>query len=276
MQNVDIECDTRRVNKNKKKVILFILVVITISIFNHVVGNVGIYYLDQIRHNEYIKGYMGTDVRVAVLDTGIEESSDLIKDPYRILNFTDSPTAYDENGHGTKMLQILCDKDIGVAPNIEIYSLKVLDENGEGCYIYTINAIRWCIENNIQIINISVATSTDYQELKKIIEEAVRGGIIIVASFGNFYTTQSYPASYENVIGVYTDLTDNKYNHLNSILCPVNKFYSDASMTDGCIGNSPATAYCSGICARLIERNLENNLDYDSTMIVELLKSILE
>lgn len=66
-----------------------------------------------------------------------------------------------------------------------------------------ITAIDWCIEQNIDIINISFGYQTESVELKSAIDRAVDEGIVIVAAAGNTYGFGvDYPARYDSVISI--------------------------------------------------------------------------
>lgn len=175
--------------------------------------------------------YSGKGVRVAVIDSGLDENSDLSIKSNHLFNFTTSNTVFDENGHGTMMINIISNKNFGIAPDAEIFSLKVLNENCEGNYLDTIKAIQWCIDNNIQIINLSVSTTTNYPQLNDIIDKANKSGILIFSSLCNSYSEENYPADYENVFGIYTDYKMYKEGTYK-IFCPFNEFYINE--VEGC------------------------------------------
>lgn len=63
--------------------------------------------------------------------------------------------------------------------------------------------MRWAIDENVDVINISLGFNTGSKELKDIVDEAVNNGIIIVASSGNTNGLNAqYPARFENVISI--------------------------------------------------------------------------
>ncbi|MHA6534025.1 S8 family peptidase [Paenibacillus sp. BAC0078] len=149
-------------------------------------------------------------VKVAVLDSGVDKlHKDLkgkIMKEYNTINHN-QPTL-DEFGHGTAIAGIIASNDnnigiVGVAPSVELYSVKVLGKDGKGEIDNFIEGIEWCTRNKIDIINISVGIKKGNEKLKEVITAAIDQGIIIVAAAGNNYRNEvDYPAAYEDVISV--------------------------------------------------------------------------
>ena len=149
-------------------------------------------------------------MRIAIVDSGInKEHEDLVGTVVKEFNVINKGEQIrDELGHGTAIAGIIAAQDnnmgiIGIAPSTEIYDVKVLDDEGKGNVDHFIEAIEWCIEEQIDMINISFGFQTDNDELKQTIDKAISKGIIIVASAGNNYGMKTdYPAKYENVISI--------------------------------------------------------------------------
>ncbi len=149
-------------------------------------------------------------VKIAVIDSGIyKEHEDLygiIVKEFNAINQDEQ--VIDEFGHGTAIAGIIGGLNneigvVGIATNIEIYDVKVLDKYGRGDVRDLITAIDWCIEQNIDIINISFGYQTESVELKSAIDRAVDEEIILVAAAGNTYGFGvDYPARYDSVISI--------------------------------------------------------------------------
>ncbi|MGX9134599.1 S8 family serine peptidase [Rummeliibacillus sp. JY-2-4R] len=174
------------------------------------------------------KGFMGKGVKVAVIDTGVNNIADLPNVVKRVSFVKDDPKTKTINesdskdrgnageGHGTSVAAVIgaqiggdifnttISDVIGVAPNVQLYSLKYADGTKEGSIGEVIEAINWSIEYKMEIINISSSTYEDDPALKKAIDQAVKAGIIIVAAAGNQgnQSKPTYPARYSNVIAV--------------------------------------------------------------------------
>ncbi|MED4302003.1 S8 family serine peptidase [Geobacillus stearothermophilus] len=148
----------------------------------------------------------GQGVKVAVFDTGISSHTDLqIKGGVSFVE--GSNFNVDENGHGTHVAGIIGslinnEGIVGVAPSVELYSVKVLDSAGNGSYSSIIKGIEWAIDNNINIINMSLGGFEYSAALEEAINLAYDNNILIVASAGNTGEQMTYPAKYEKVISV--------------------------------------------------------------------------
>lgn len=148
----------------------------------------------------------GEGVKVAVLDSGLDFYSEVA--PAGIVDFVDPEFARgdDMTGHGTAVSGIIAAPEdesgiIGIAPDAELYSVRVLDESNEAPISRIISGIDWCIENEVDIINMSFGTSEYSALLEEKIEEAAQAGILLIASAGNGESVQ-YPAKFTEVIAV--------------------------------------------------------------------------
>ncbi len=164
----------------------------------------------------HASGQTGKTIKVAVLDTGIDyNNTDLnlnYAGGFNFVNGTADPL--DDNGHGTHIAgTIAAIKNnvgvVGVAPDVKIYALKVLDAQGKGYTSDIIAALQWSANNGIQIINSSYGTPTNPGTgLQSAFAALEAKGIINVASAGNSGTclgdtnTTEYPAMYSSVIAV--------------------------------------------------------------------------
>jgi hypothetical protein len=153
-------------------------------------------------------GANGTSIKIAILDTGIANHPDLaVKGG---ASFVEGADFSDDNGHGTHVAGSISALNnemgvIGVAPEAEIYSLKVLDRNGSGSYSNVIQAIEWAIDNQINIISMSFGGNATSQSFQEAIKKANEQGILLIAAAGNAGSgteTVTYPALYPEVISV--------------------------------------------------------------------------
>ena len=152
----------------------------------------------------------GEGLKVAVIDTGVDiDHPDLIDNIKGGTNTISKKGSYeDDNGHGTHVAGIIAAVDneigvVGVAPEAELYAVKALDSYGNGYVSDIIEGIQWCIENDIDIINMSFGLTVDSQLLHEVVIAANNDGIEMVAAAGNNYGGDcEYPAAYDEVVGV--------------------------------------------------------------------------
>jgi len=163
----------------------------------------------------------GSGIGVAVLDTGISTTHpDLeVVDGRRFYTVMINPVRFtlheddqyeDDNGHGTHVAGSVAALDnsfgvVGVAPQVALYAVKVLGADGSGSVAAIAAGIDWAVQNGIQIINMSLGSSTSSQTLKNACDNAYAAGHLVVSSAGNEgegTNTVGYPAQYDSVIAV--------------------------------------------------------------------------
>ena len=219
----------------------------------------------------------GEGIRVAILDTGISDHTDLItawkKD--NAINCSSDPTWEDKvSGHGTHVAGIIAGSDndfgvVGVAPNCEIIPIKVLDDSGAGNYEAIEKGLRNAINMNVDIINMSLGSSvTPPESLHNLIRQAVAQGIVIVAAAGNDSHAVNYPARYDEVIAVAALdqggclATFTSKDETIDIVAPGVDIYSTYLRNEYCkmSGTSQASPFVAGICALIKSALKKQNL----------------
>jgi subtilisin family serine protease len=155
--------------------------------------------------------------KVAILDSGIStdhpELRNVLKGEYNAIN-PDS-VVEDDLGHGSAVAGIIASLDNsegikGTSQNMILYSVKVLDSKGKGSVNSLIQGIEWCIDNKMDVINVSFGMASDNPRLKKAIDKALEKDIVIVAAAGNNSRLMvDYPAKYEGVISI--NAVNNQY-----------------------------------------------------------------
>lgn len=141
------------------------------------------------------KGWLGRDVVVVVMDTGVALHPEIRERIWMFRDFVnEQKEVYDDNGHGTHVAGIIGGRKLGIAPLCKLIVLKVLDAEGNGKTEYCMNAFRWILENqekyNIQVLNISMGMEEEAKDWNKMrILKAVEllwiRGITVVAAAGN-------------------------------------------------------------------------------------------
>ena len=166
--------------------------------------------------NAHLNDITGAGVRVAILDTGMDYTHPELAINYQggtDIVFGDSDPFDDSwNSHGTHVAGIIAAAAngsgvVGVAPDTELYAVKVLDGGGFGLLSWIIQGIDWAVDSGMDIVNISIG-GPDSEALQDACDSAYAAGLLIVAAAGN-WTEVAYPAAYDSVIAVTgTDIDD--------------------------------------------------------------------
>lgn len=113
----------------------------------------------------------------------------------------------DDDGHGTHVAGIIGAANntigvVGVGPKIDLYAVKVLDRNGSGYLSDVIEGLDWAVQNKIQVVNMSLGTSSNVQSFYDAVKRVRAAGIVQVVAAGNSGGSVIYPAAYSEVIAV--------------------------------------------------------------------------
>ncbi|MCX6712027.1 MAG: S8 family peptidase [Candidatus Woesearchaeota archaeon] len=235
----------------------------------------------------------GLNQVVCVLDTGINYNHldliDKVLDGYDFVN--NDNDSLDDNGHGTHVAGIIAanGKIKGVAPDVNLISMKVLDSSGGGYESDIIKGLEWCYNNkdiyNISVISMSLGSSflysnycdEDFLALTQAIDKITKDGIFVLAATGNNgnKTAIAAPACIGNVTSVgATSKSDvfssfSNRNSVTDLLAPgssINSTYGSGYAVFS--GTSMATPHVAGAIVLLKQYN--NSLT--KTEIEDLLK----
>ncbi len=150
---------------------------------------------------------------VAVLDTGVDfHHPDLAPNLLSGYDFVhDDADASDDSSHGTAVAGIIGaigNNGIGVAGvawQVKILPVKVLDQQGEGSDDIVAQGIVYATDRGARIINISSSTVDDSKVLREAVTYANAKNVLIVAAAGNTgdrANLPNYPAAYDEVLAV--------------------------------------------------------------------------
>ncbi|MGW2520679.1 S8 family peptidase [Streptomyces sp. NPDC001617] len=209
----------------------------------------------------------GHGVRVCVVDSGVERDHPavgrvngswvVVKDDEGIrVEKTDTG---DTCGHGTACASIVR----RVAPDCELHSVRVLGERFSGTGDIMLEGLRWAVQQGFDVVNLSLSTTRTRfaEELHALADEAYFSGTVIVASAHNT-PVESFPWRFASVISVGSHGEDNPELHLYNPRPPVEFFAPGQNVEVGWIGgktirstgNSYATPYITGLCARILSQ----------------------
>ena len=169
-------------------------------------------------HNETVnapvawaQGLNGTGIGVAVIDSGMIDIPDFHGQNGNLVVFSQnfvggtSGSANDQYGHGSHVAGIIAGTGAkstgnqyfytfrGVADNVSLVNLRVLDQNGQGTDSQVIAALQMAVQlkstYNIRVINLSlgrpVYESYTKDPLDQAVEAAWKAGIVVVVAAGN-------------------------------------------------------------------------------------------
>jgi Subtilase family len=167
---------------------------------------------------------------ICILDTGIYQEHHAFRKDKIFIKDNIFWNSNDHNGHGTLVAGLIAgQKGIGVNPNANIWSVKVLESDGYGEVSKIIQALDWIHKQNdekkkenlqtkkswgekaslkVHIVNMSFGFYGDengknVEIFREKTSNLVKQGVVIVASAGNdFVDDVMYPAKFEGVIAV--------------------------------------------------------------------------
>jgi len=145
-----------------------------------------------IRPEGLWQGRTGRGVRVAVVDSGIDTEHPALKGKIKgsveavpeggQITFKPS-TSGDQAGHGTACAGIIT----SIAPDVELYSVKVLGPNASGSGEMFLMGVDYAIKQKMQVVNLSLGTTKRdfWGPLHELLDRAYRDRVILVAAANN-------------------------------------------------------------------------------------------
>lgn len=171
---------------------------------------------DQKEPFTYKYDFSGKDVVAYVIDTGIDfEHPEFQSRAFKGGNFVNE-TDGDKNGHGTHVAGIIGSKTYGVAKDVKLVEVKVLNKNGQGDLISILKGIEYAAndrkEKNVKgVANMSLG-SVYIGIMNDAVNAAFKSGLVVVSAAGNFNSHASLfsPSSAEHsiTVGALDDKTD--------------------------------------------------------------------
>lgn len=214
-------------------------------------------------------GADGGGVRVCLLDSGVDASHPRVGRLDQAMEVAAGQEGdievvrtepADKAGHGTACASVIR----SVAPAASLTSVRVLTNGKYGAGKALLAGLRWSIENDFDIINLSLSTTkTQFlDELRELSEQAYFRRCVLVAAAHNL-PVQSYPWPFTSVISVASHDGPDPMTYYYNPSPPVD-FYARGVRVPVAwpgggeirsTGNSFAAPHITGICALILSKH---------------------
>jgi subtilisin family serine protease len=137
--------------------------------------------------NSFTYRLKGTGVRAYVIDTGASPGHPDFGGRYQsVWKAPRFANGLDCNGHGTHVAGIIGSRTYGVAKNIQLKSLRVLDCEGSGYTSAVVAAVNWLRTNAVKPAVVNLSLTSDWSPaLNDAVTALARSGVFVVAAAGN-------------------------------------------------------------------------------------------
>ena len=233
--------------------------------------SIGMEWPDRITPDWAWGGSTGKGIKVCILDSGVEKDHPLVgelsgsvavslgEDDEVIVG---DDTEGDLCGHGTACAGIVR----SLAPDCELYSVRVLGAGFTGSGPILMAGLRWAVEQGYDVINMSLSTTKQKFAalLHELADSAYFRRTVLVASAHNM-PVESYPWRFSSVVSVGSHEVADAMTFFANPSPPVEFFARGVDVEIAWIGgarlrstgNSFATPHMSGICALVLGKHPE-------------------
>jgi len=209
----------------------------------------------------------GTGVRVAIIDSGVRGDHPLVggvAEYVAVERDTTTETGVrlvagphdDLYGHGTACASIIR----GLAPGVELISVRVLGANLKGSALSFAYGLEWCIEHDVQVVNLSLSTSNEeyLETFWDLLDQAAFRRVMLVSAMNN-ERRRTIPSELSGVFSVACSPGTDRERFLCNPEGPaewgapgvdVEVAWSEGTMTAS--GNSFAAPVIAGHLARIV------------------------
>jgi len=207
----------------------------------------------------------GRGVKVAIVDSGVDGDHPAVgglaggvaieadPDSEGGVRHVEGPHE-DLVGHGTACAGIIR----SLAPDAELYSVRVLGPNLKGKGALFLAGIEWAVEHGMDVVNMSLSSKSDamFAALHDVADEAFFGGSILVCAANNV-PGPTYPSQFASVVSVAARETDDPmslaYNARPPVEFAARGVDVEVAWSGGtsivATGNSFATPHVAGMAA---------------------------
>lgn len=212
----------------------------------------------------------GAGVKVAVIDSGVDPNHEKVghveggvalewNEETEEVDVIEGPHE-DLFGHGTACAGIIRN----IAPECEIYSVRVLGRYLTGKGPVFARGLRWVIDNGMNVANMSLSTHKRdlFDQFHELADEAYFNNVMLVAAINNV-KAPSYPSEYSSVFSVAShedkDPFSIDYNPKPPVEFGAPGISLRVAWLDGgyipATGNSFAAPHVAGLCARILSKH---------------------
>ena len=214
------------------------------------------------------KNRTGRGVKVAIVDSGIDVEHPALKGKIKEsvqatpengqIVFKPSTTG-DQAGHGTACAGIIT----SIAPEVEIYSIKVLGPTGSGTGEMFLMGVDYAIKQKMQVVNLSLGTTKRdfWMPMHELLDRAYRERVMLVAAANNLPQASSPSIFSSSIVSVVKRAGGDpfkfgyQYGEVIELVAPgvqVETTWPGGGYRQ-LTGNSFAAPYITGIIALLLE-----------------------
>ena len=211
----------------------------------------------------------GGGVNVYVIDTGIR-SSHVEFGGRALAGFTaidDGRGTTDCNGHGTHVAGTIGGTTFGVAREVTLFAVRVLNCRGSGTKSGVIGGIEWVTENHVKpaVANMSLG-GTRSRAIDRAVESSMEVGVTYAVAAGNENANACFfsPANTDAITVGASDIQDQRASFSNKGRC-VDVFAPGVSITSAWAlsdtatntisGTSMASPHAAGVAALYLDEN---------------------
>lgn len=220
--------------------------------------------------NSYTYNYDGSGVHAYVIDTGIRaahnEFSGRVGNGYDFVDNDSNPD--DCNGHGTHVSGTIGGTTYGVAKNVTLHAVRVLDCNGSGYTSDVIAGVDWVTSNHSSpaVANMSLGGGAS-SSLDNAVRNSINSGVTYAVAAGNSNANAcNYsPARVDEALTVgATTSSDTRSSFSNrgscvDIFAPgssiTSAWYTSNSATNTISGTSMASPHVAGVAALILDES---------------------
>jgi subtilisin family serine protease len=223
--------------------------------------------------NSYTYSEKGTGVNAYVIDTGIRATHTEFGGRVSAVGFTainDGKGTNDCNGHGTHVAGTIGGMNYGIAKDVTLYSVRVLDCSGTGTVAGVIAGVDWVTNNAIRpaVANMSLGGGVSPSLDTAVTNSIASSDVTYVVAAGNSGADACNfsPARVPTAITVGMIDPNNDTRHPFSNVGPcvdlfapgvgiLSSWYTSDTATNTLVGTSMAAPHVAGVAARYLENH---------------------